>query len=97
MKNKFSCIWGFIVSINSRNGLFMSKNDGDKKIGADGGHFSEVVSLLEEILTFWLYLKIKPAAMNIFRDITKCLTCNGLFYLQFNPLCTNRLNLYDDL
>ena len=68
----------------------MSKEFGDKKIGADGGHFSEVPSLRKEISTIGLpilllgnymslHSKIQPAAINIYRDITKCLTCYGFF------------------
>ena len=62
----------------------MSNEAGDK-IGADGGHFSEVPRLREEISTIRLHIllltnymslrsKIEPAAINIERDITKCLT-----------------------
>ena len=61
------------------------------KIGADGGHFSEVPRLREEISTIWLHIlrltnymslrsKIEPAAINIERDITKCLTWHGFFW-----------------
>ena len=68
----------------------MSKEFGDKKIGADGGHFSEFSRLRKEILTIGLHFlllgnymslhsKIQPAAVNIYRDITKCLTCYGGF------------------
>ena len=64
----------------------MSNEAGDKKIRADGGHFSEVPSLQKEILTIGLHIlllgnymslhsKIQPASINIYRDITKCLTC----------------------
>ena len=61
-----------------------------KKIGVDGCHFSEVPSLRKEISTSGLHIlllgnymslhsKIAPAAINIYRDITKCLTCYGFF------------------
>ena len=64
--------------------------DGNKKVGADGGHFSEVPSLREEISiiltsnssrrqSYESTSKIEPVAINIYRNITKCLACYGLF------------------
>ncbi len=72
-----------------------------KKIGADGGHFSEVPRLRKEISTIWLHIllltnymslrsKIEPAAINIERDITKCLTWHG-FFSKWNWDFLNRI------
>ena len=66
----------------------MSNEAKDKK--SEPSHFSEVPCLRKEILTMGLHFlllgnytslhsKIEPAAINIYRDITKCLTCHGFF------------------
>ena len=68
----------------------------EKKIGADGCYFSEVPSLRKEISTSGLHIlllgnymslhsKMEPAAIKIYRDITKRLTCYGFFL--FIRLC----------
>ena len=60
----------------------MTSKAGDKKIG---GYFSKVPSLREVLSTIWLhilllgnytsqYSKIETAGINIYRNITKCLT-----------------------
>jgi len=61
---------------------YLSSMRPEIKIWADGGHCSEVPSLLGNYIS--LHSKTEPAAINFYRDITKCLNCkcNGFFTLR---------------
>ena len=83
----FSVFWGSLGVYIKKLGIYFQQGR-RYKFGADGGHFSEILTIGVHFLLLGNYMsvhsKIEPAATNIYRDIAKCLTCYGFFLIKNN-------------